>query len=70
MLQIKIEKSFKKDIQRDKKSGNYKPSDFETLKQIINDLQTGKEIDKIYKRHPLKGKLDGYETLHIKVIGY
>jgi len=39
MLQIKIEKSFKKDIQRDKKSGNYKPKDFEILKQIINDLQ-------------------------------
>ena len=66
MLQIKIEKSFKKDIQRDKKSGNYKPKDFEILKQIINDLQEEKEIDKIYKRHYLKGKLDGFEALYIK----
>ena len=66
MLQIKIEKSFKKDIQRDKKSGNYKPKDFKILKQIINDLQEEKEIDKIYKRHSLKGELNGFEALHIK----
>ena len=34
MLEIKIEKSFQKDIERDKKSGKYKIEDFEELKSI------------------------------------
>ncbi|WP_156919567.1 MULTISPECIES: hypothetical protein [unclassified Lebetimonas] len=39
MLKIKIEKSFKKDIEKVKKSGKYSKEDFETLKQIIEKLQ-------------------------------
>lgn len=39
MLKIIIENSFKKDIQRDKKSGKYKSSDFELLKSIISKLE-------------------------------
>ena len=66
MLEIKIEKSFKKDIARDKKSGLYSKEDFELLKHIIETLQQKEEIDAIYKRHPLKGLLKGYESLHIK----
>ena len=66
LLKIKIEKSFKKDIQRDKKSGHYSQKDFELLKSIITSLQKNKEISKKYKRHSLKGKLQGFESIHVK----
>ena len=66
VLEIKIEKSFKKDIQRDKKSGLYGEKDFELLKKIISDLQNKKEIDDIFKRHHLKGMLKDYESIHVK----
>lgn len=66
MLEIKIEKSFKKDISRDKKSGKYSQKDFELLKTIISNLQNNQAIDSKFKRHPLKGTLKGYETIHIK----
>jgi mRNA interferase YafQ len=66
MLEIKIEKSFKKDIERDKKSGHYANTDFETLKSIVKSLQSREEIDKKYKRHPLKGSMKGYESIHLK----
>ena len=66
MLTIKIEKSFKKDIARDKKSGHYNQDDFELLKLIINNLQNKKKIDEKFKRHPLKGAMKGFESIHIK----
>ena len=66
MLEIRIEKSFKKDIQRDQKCGKYTKNDFEILKIIINQLQNQEAIDTIYKRHFLKGDLLGFESIHIK----
>lgn len=66
MLKIRIENSFKKDIQRDKKSGNYTKNDFELLKDIIDDLQNDEKINKKFKRHVLKGSMNKYETVHIK----
>ena len=66
MLKIKIERGFKKDIRRDKKSGSYSKLDFELLKDIIERLQEEKPIDLIYKRHRLIGGFNGYEALHIK----
>lgn len=66
MLQLVIEKSFKKDIERDKRSGQYSKKDFVVLKLIIDALQQQEEIDPIYRRYPLKGKLLGYESIHIK----
>lgn len=66
MLEIKIEKSFKKDIARDKKSGIYSIEDFNTLKTIISKLQALKTIDTKYKRHPLKGSMNSLESLHVK----
>ena len=66
MLEIKIEKSFKKDIQRDKKSGKCLQKDLELLKSIIISLQKQETIDKKYKRHPLKGNMSGLESIHIK----
>jgi mRNA interferase YafQ len=61
MLRIKIEKFFKKDIEKAKNK-----EDFETLKQIIEKLQTLKDIEAKYKRHFLKGDMKGYEAIHIK----
>ena len=66
MLKIKIEKSFKKDIEKAKKSGNYSKEDFTLLKKIIENLETEKNIEPQYKRHPLKGEMNGYEVIHIK----
>lgn len=66
MLEIRIEKSFKKDIQRDKKSGKYLDEDFELLKSIIISLQNQKEIQPQHKRHPLKGEMKTFESIHIK----
>ena len=66
MLEIKIEKSFKKDIARDKKSGLYSQDDFELLKTIITNLQNKEEIDEKFKRHPLKGDMKGFESIHLK----
>ena len=66
MLEIKIEKAFKKDIARDKKSGLYNEEDFELLKMMITDLQNEQEIDEKFKRHPLKGNMKGFESIHLK----
>ena len=66
MLKIKIEKGYKKDIERDKKSGKYSQLDFDILKHIIETLQEEKPVDPIYKRHPLLGTLNKYEAMHVK----
>ena len=61
MLEIRIEKTFKKDIQRDNSE-----TDFELLKSIIASLQNQEKIEQKYKRHPLKGDLKSFESIHIK----
>ncbi|MGE4399777.1 MAG: type II toxin-antitoxin system YafQ family toxin [Campylobacterales bacterium] len=66
MLKIKVEKGFAKDIERDKNSGNYKSADFELLKVIIGKLENLEDIELKYKRHALKGDMDGLECIHIK----
>ena len=66
MLRIKVEKRFKKDVQRDRRSGKYSQLDFEILKHIITTLQEEKPVDLIYKRHSLLGPSKGYEAIHIK----
>ena len=66
MLEIKIEKHYKKDIERDKLSGKYSKLDFEVLKNIIISLQEEKPIDLIYKRHNLISNFKGYEVIHVK----
>jgi len=66
VLEIRIEKAFKKDIARDKKSGLYNIEDFELLKRMISDLQNELEIDEKFKRHPLKGTMKGFESIHLK----
>jgi len=66
LLEIKIEKSFKKDIARDKKSGIYSVENFNMLKTLISNLQALNTIDIKYKRHPLKGAMSSLESLHVK----
>lgn len=66
MLRIKVERRFKKDVQRDRKSGKYSQLDFEILKYIITTLQEEKIVDPIYKKHSLLGTSKGYEAIHIK----
>lgn len=66
MLTINLEKSFKKDISRDKKCGKYSQNDFEILKIIIKKLELEEEIDSIYKRHNLKGEMKDFEAIHLE----
>jgi len=66
LLEIKIEKSFKKDIDRDKRSGQYSKKDFSILKSLITSLQIQDKIDPKHKRHPLKGIPEEFESIHIK----
>lgn len=66
MLKIKIEKSFKKDVEKAKRSGQYTKEDFELLKRIIGDLENGREIPTKYRRHLLKGNMKNYEVIHLK----
>ena len=66
MLKIKIENSFKKDIERDKTSGKYTHEDFELLKSLIQQLEHHQPIETKHNRHPLKGSLKSLECLHVK----
>jgi len=66
LLRIKVEKRFKKDVQRDRRSGKYSQLDFEILKHIITTLQEEKPVDPIYKKHSLLGTSKRYEAIHIK----
>ena len=66
MREIHLDKSFQKDIERDKLSGQYSETDFTLLKSLISDLQNNYLIAPQYKRHPLKGDMRGYECLHVK----
>ena len=66
MLTIVIEKSFKKDIEKAKRSGKYSQEDFELLKSVIEDLANNEELEQKYNRHSLKGNMKGFEVVHIK----
>ena len=70
LLKIKVEKRFKKDVERDRRSGKYSQLDFEILKHIITTLQEEKPVDPIYKKSPLLGTSKGYEQYISKVIGF
>ena len=48
------------------KSGLCNEDDFELLKTMIHDLQNEKETDEKFKRHPLKGDIKGFESIHLK----
>ncbi|MGZ8545911.1 MAG: type II toxin-antitoxin system YafQ family toxin [Sulfuricurvum sp.] len=47
---------FKKDIERDKKSGKFSTDDFTVLKEIMSALLNDEELHEKHKNHPLKGE--------------
>ena len=44
--------------------------DFKLLKIMILDLQNEQEIDEKFKRHPLKGTMKGFESIHLKGLDF
>ena len=65
-LEIKLDRDFKKDLERDKQSGAYKEKDFQRLKEVITTLAEEMPLDKNLLDHPLKGNFSGYRECHIK----
>ncbi len=66
MLDIKLDKAFKKDIKRDKNSGKFNNRDFKKLKQVMDDLIEERKLDDKYLEHKLIGNWKGYSECHIK----
>ena len=66
MLEIKLDKQFKKDIKRDQKSGKYKEDDFLELKNVMDTLIEEQPLDEKYLEHKLIGDWRGYLECHIK----
>jgi len=66
MLEIKLDKQFKKDIKRDQKSGKYKEDDFLELKGVMDSLIEEQALDEKYLEHKLIGDWRGYLECHIK----
>ncbi|MFW9619603.1 MAG: type II toxin-antitoxin system YafQ family toxin [Sulfurospirillum sp.] len=57
---------FKKDIERDKKSGQFVAEDFTLLKEIMSAILNDEILPEKYKNHPLKGEWEGTYECHIK----
>ena len=50
---------FKKDIERDKKSGQFSTEDFTLLKEVMSALLSGETLHEKHQNHSLKGEWDG-----------
>ncbi len=57
---------FKKDIERDKKSGQFSAEDFTLLKEVMSAMLNDEILHEKYKNHPLKGEWEGTYECHIK----
>lgn len=66
MLNIKLDKKFKKDVKRDKKSGKYSQNDFNEFKYIMDCLIDNIKLDEKYLNHKLIGDYKNYSECHIK----
>ena len=66
MLEIKLDKQFKKDIKRDQNSGKYQKVDFDKLKIAMGTLIEAETLDDKYLSHHLLGNWRGYSECHIK----
>ena len=66
MLEIKLDRQFKKDIQRDQKSGKFSKEDFTELKELMGRLIEGEKLDEKYLDHKLLGEWKGYFEAHLK----
>lgn len=61
-----MHKLFRKDIERDKKSGKYKKADFDALKTLMQALTKGKELEQKFQDHSLDFGWSGYRECHVK----
>jgi mRNA interferase YafQ len=66
VLEIKVDKQFKKDLKRDQKSGKFSPEAFEVLKSVMDALIEAKEPDAQHFPHRLIGEWKGYSECHIR----
>ena len=66
MLTPLYHRFFKKDIDRDKKSGKFSTEDLIVLKDIMSALLNNEALHEKYQNHPLKGEWDGAYECHIK----
>jgi len=66
MLTVKLDKKFKKDIQRDKKSGKFIDNDFDELKQVMTNIIDEIDLDEKYLDHKLIGDFKGFRECHLK----
>ena len=62
MLKLFATKKFKKDYKRCKKQGK----NFDTLKNVIKDLQDEKQLEEKYRDHALSGNYQGSRECHIE----
>lgn len=62
MRNIKVRKSFEKDLKRLKKSGNF---DLDKLYEVVEKLANGEVLIEKYKDHKLKGNYIGCRECHI-----
>jgi mRNA interferase YafQ len=65
-LETKLDREFRKDLDRDRQSGCYKQKDFEKLKEAIDALIEEVPLDKNLLDHQLKGNWFGYRECHVK----
>ena len=66
MLEIKLDKQFKKDIKRDQKSGKFNQNDFKELKKVMDNLIEEIPIESKYLEHKLHGEWRDYLECHLK----
>jgi mRNA interferase YafQ len=57
---------FKKDIERDKKSGQFSTEDFKLLKEVMSALLNDEILNEKHKNHSLKGEWNGTYECHLK----
>jgi len=63
---VKIDKTFKKDIQRDKKSAKFGQDDFSELQAVMETLLDGRILDEKYLEHKFLGEHKDYLECHLK----
>lgn len=62
LLSVKFTSAYKKSYKLMKKRG----LDLSLLDEVIDTLRQGKELEKKYHDHELKGKLKGFRECHIQ----
>jgi len=66
LLNIKLDKQFKKDVKRDKFSAHNTKTDFDELKSVMDKLIESEKLDERYLGHKLIGDWKEYSECHIR----